>query len=490
MFNNYARVLGAAATAGILAVVFSFAAVVVSAQVYDANADFNASLDPPGPGGTNPNGVWTYSWSVGLFGPQTPFPYLDDPATVNCSVESMWRDLSIDDRWSPTVAKTVYGPCVDGNVTFGRDELILVGGGLVGPNDGYAHVVFTSPGDATCLVDATFIGRQHFANADVHVLFNGVSLFDDVILADGLSKRFSDSYFMSAGDTFSFVVGQNGLPVLHSGNIALEAIIDCTPSDFDGDGVPDDLDPCPENPQVAGHIEFTGDLLVATGDDGLASVELQGLLSDGAMAIAGEEIVFSVVGEQGTFTPDCPGITDASGVAQCALDEIPPDLYRVTATFEEVAGCWDGASDEAFLVVFDPDQPRATGGGFFYPDAESTQPGEAGGDKANFGFVVYNDQQGSADGNLEFQYRAADINLASQSMEWYTLSNNKAMFQGVGTINGAGPYTFRVHATDGDKIGQADHFDIAIWAGTDTESDPIHRAKNELAGGNIVVHKK
>lgn len=48
-----------------------------------------------------------------------------------------------------------------------------------------------------------------------------------------------------------------------------------------------------------------------------------------------------------------------------------------------------------------------------------------------------------------------------------------------------------VAAVDGDlAAGQPDSFDIRIWAGTDTESDPVHKAKNTLAGGNIVVHKK
>jgi hypothetical protein len=76
-------------------------------------------------------------------------------------------------------------------------------------------------------------------------------------------------------------------------------------------------------------------------------------------------------------------------------------------------------------------------------------------------------------------------------MAWYTVSNNKAMFEGAGTINRAGRYTFRVHATDGDLTGdQPDAFDIRIWEGTDTEAELWHRAKNDLAGGSIVIHKK
>ena len=147
--------------------------------------------------------------------------------------------------------------------------------------------------------------------------------------------------------------------------------------------------------------------------------------------------------------------------------------------------------DQALVVVFDPDVPRATGGGFILPDAESTLPAQTNKDKANFGFIVRIDKNQAVAGNLDFQYKTAGINLKSRSMTWYTVSNNKAMFQGEGTINGEGVYTFRVQATDGELTGdQPDAFDIKIWAGTNTVADPVHRAKNDLAGGSIVVHKK
>ena len=71
-----------------------------------------------------------------------------------------------------------------------------------------------------------------------------------------------------------------------------------------------------------------------------------------------------------------------------------------------------------------------------------------------------------------------------------TVSNHSAMFQGEATINGFGLFTFRVRATDGDQTGgQLDSFDITVWADTDTEADPVHRAKDDLAGGNVVIHR-
>ena len=36
-------------------------------------------------------------------------------------------------------------------------------------------------------------------------------------------------------------------------------------------------------------------------------------------------------------------------------------------------------------------------------------------------------------------------------MQWLVVSDNSAIFQGIGTINGEGLYTYRVDATDGDS---------------------------------------
>ena len=75
---------------------------------------------------------------------------------------------------------------------------------------------------------------------------------------------------------------------------------------------------------------------------------------------------------------------------------------------------------------------------------------------------------------------------------WLVVSSPNAQFQGEGTINGEGLYTFRVLAKDGDEAGgQPDEFTIKIWQGTDTEAGPIYQALHaQLAGGNIIIHTK
>jgi len=142
-------------------------------------------------------------------------------------------------------------------------------------------------------------------------------------------------------------------------------------------------------------------------------------------------------------------------------------------------------------VVYDPATGSATGGGWFWSAKGNLKEDPESEGKATFGFVVKYKHEAAA-GNLEFQYRVGDINLKSTGITWLVVSSANAQFQGEGTINGDGLYTFRVLAKDGDKTGgQPDEFTVKIWQGTDTEADPIYQAINaQLSGGNIIIHTK
>lgn len=180
-------------------------------------------------------------------------------------------------------------------------------------------------------------------------------------------------------------------------------------------------------------------------------------------------------------------LTNTTGDCQEVDTGFPPTtgVYTLVVVATDNAGN-TAESDPVFFVVYDPEGGFATGGGWIYPDEASTLPGG----KANFGFVAKY-KRGSSTGNLEFQYQDAEINLKSTTIDWLVISGVSAQFQGTGTINGEGVYTFRVMARDKGEPGVGtDEFDIKIWEGIDTEVGPIHNAKNIIAGGNIVVHKK
>ncbi|MBA1340879.1 MAG: hypothetical protein C5S40_01945 [ANME-2 cluster archaeon] len=121
-----------------------------------------------------------------------------------------------------------------------------------------------------------------------------------------------------------------------------------------------------------------------------------------------------------------------------------PDVgvYTLIVTATDNAGNTN-VNDPVFFVVYDPDDGHATGGGWFYPDGDSTLPGS----EAEFGFTTrYKDDVST--GKLNFQYKDVDIKLKSTSIDWLVISTIGAQFQGTGTINGDGLYTdYRVNYT-------------------------------------------
>ena len=204
--------------------------------------------------------------------------------------------------------------------------------------------------------------------------------------------------------------------------------------------------------------------------------------------IVGVELNFTATDDESGLATIEGNLTNTIGVSQIVSsgDNITePGVYTLIVTATDNAGNTN-QSDPVFFVVYDPDGGHATGGGWFYPDDDSTLPGG----KANFGFTAkYKDDIST--GKLNFQYSDADIHLKSTSIDWLTISSVTAQFQGTGTINGEGLYTFRVQAKDNGEPGvNIDYFDIKIWNGTDTEADPYHKAKNTISGGDIQVQKK
>ena len=189
---------------------------------FNPAVDFDASLLPAGPGGTNPNGNWTYGWSAGLQSAVTTFPDLFEAAAINCNNADIWGD----GNFSTVVVAKTFAPCDNGNVLHGTGQLILHGG----DPDRYAHVVFTAPSAMTCSVDADFISRQNLVDADIHVLINGSSDFSDVVVGGpGTTASYtSNALVLNQSDQVSFVAGLGTPPqVLHPGNVELDATLTC-----------------------------------------------------------------------------------------------------------------------------------------------------------------------------------------------------------------------------------------------------------------------
>jgi len=210
---------------------------------YDAAVDFVQSWNTK----KNPNGVWKYGWSDGLYGTLVLFPQASK-SFMDSRQQVGWYDPAIDLGFTPCVKLNIGGEDDDGNVCYRPGAFLLHGGGK-GDGKRYAHVVWTAPTGGHYSVHATFYGQQYHLNVDLHILVSSnpkprpdgsvfirlsdasslptsrISCFDAVFTENGLSKDYRGDFTVSAGDTIDFTVGQNDVSGTHPGAVGLDAVI-------------------------------------------------------------------------------------------------------------------------------------------------------------------------------------------------------------------------------------------------------------------------
>ena len=176
-----------------------------------------------------------------------------------------------------------------------------------------------------------------------------------------------------------------------------------------------------------------------------------------------------------------------------------PGVYTVSVDVTDKDGATGTAQATAFIVVYDPSGGFVTGGGWI-DSPEDACPVFCGGaaGKANFGFVSkYKKGATFPTGQTEFNFKAGGLNFHSSSYEWLVVAGAKAMYKGIGTINGTGSYAFQINAIDGQvNGGGVDKFRIKIkmagggviydnQPGAGDNDDPT----TALGGGSIKIHK-
>ncbi|NND73653.1 MAG: CSLREA domain-containing protein, partial [Ilumatobacter sp.] len=195
-------------------------------------------------------------------------------------------------------------------------------------------------------------------------------------------------------------------------------------------------------------------------------------------------------------------VSSATGLdADAAHTYAQPGVYVVSVTVTDDDGGTDAQTLSGYVVVYDPDGGFVTGGGWINSPAGSYTPGDPSDPdvvgRANFGFVAkYKKGQSTPTGHTEFQFQAGDLNFASSSYDWLVVAGSKAVYKGLGTVNGEGGYRFMLSAIDGGKSGP-DRFrikiveidgDIVLYdnqAGAGDDAD----ASTAIQGGSIVIHK-
>jgi len=177
-----------------------------------------------------------------------------------------------------------------------------------------------------------------------------------------------------------------------------------------------------------------------------------------------------------------------------------PGLYNAALTVTDDEGAQ--STDSTLVVVYDPSAGFVTGGGWINSPPEAYTPDPLLTGKATFGFVSrYKKGATTPTGVTEFQFKVADLNFHSDSYQWLVIAGAKAIYKGVGTINGEGNYGFMLSAIDAGLTPQKDDVDtfrIKIWDkdNGDTVVYDNHIGASEdanpsaaIAGGSIVIHK-
>jgi len=157
----------------------------------NAAADFSPS--------SNPNGAWSYGWSSTLGS-----AFNLDVARASVSGIDLWRgNLSSDGN--PSVSHNSTANVISiGTVTWQPRQLAF----HPGPNGEFSVIRWTAPTTAIVSIAASFTGADCCATTtDVHVLRNGVSLFDNSVIGFGTTVSFSATVSIQAGDTIDFIVG-------------------------------------------------------------------------------------------------------------------------------------------------------------------------------------------------------------------------------------------------------------------------------------------
>jgi hypothetical protein len=172
--------------------------------VYSAAGDFSIA--------SNPNGVWSYG---------TTGTTLTGPLTLFADTKSGIGGIANWVGWEGT--QPMFGdnfPLVGENVgtTTGTSaDIVLLPGELAehpAPDGSYAVVRFTAPSSGVFSLDAVFEGREFqgtgpATSTDVHVLLDGVAIFNGAVLGFGPSsdQSFMTTLALTAGDRVDFSVG-------------------------------------------------------------------------------------------------------------------------------------------------------------------------------------------------------------------------------------------------------------------------------------------
>ena len=171
-------------------------------------------------------------------------------------------------------------------------------------------------------------------------------------------------------------------------------------------------------------------------------------------------------------------------------------VYTVNLTVTDDDGVSVAATPFQYVVVYDPSAGFVTGGGWYTSPAGACLATPSASGKLHFGFdVKYQAGATVPSGSTQLTFQECHLSFQSTSYQWLVIAASSAQFEGTGTINGSGNYTFLVTIVDGGKTGPS-LIRIKIWdtaSGTviyDSQPGAPDTATPTVAigGGNLKIH--
>ncbi len=194
-----------------------------------------------------------------------------------------------------------------------------------------------------------------------------------------------------------------------------------------------------------------------------------------------------------------------NGTALCTRAFDTPALYRVKLTVTDKdlgqASAIQVGGKDATFIVFEPGSGPVIGEGRspVPPRALSRNPNASS--TATLAFKAGYDKGANVPtGQLSFQLDGLDLDFQSKRLDWLIVKKSRAELKGIGTVNGAGAFGFRLTLWDGSGSGgdSSDRFRIRIWDDSDArviyDHEPGVPADAEPAGtfssGSITITQR
>jgi hypothetical protein len=166
-----------------------------TASAFSAAGDFSSS--------SNPNGAWSYGWSTTL-GSAFNLDSSNTTAYSGTSGLNGWLSNLAPDGSPLVLQNGATNPVTTANSTFQPGQFALG----PGQNLQYSILRWTAPSSGTFSINATFSGLSFLGDtSDVHILHDGISIFDSNVTGSPSPVSFSGPVSITAGDTLDFAVG-------------------------------------------------------------------------------------------------------------------------------------------------------------------------------------------------------------------------------------------------------------------------------------------